>query len=141
MRFRLRLQSEWAENLRVFWALAGLGLAAAALVIRPYPVPRWIPSLQLVCWSMLLLSLLSGDCEFREDGLLLRRRGRKTLIPYDSLVELKPSPSSYGVLAVSTSGKRIPIPVAQTPEFLREAYRRLPRLNPASGTPSFALMQ
>jgi hypothetical protein len=141
MRFRLRLQSEWAENLRVFWALAGLAVAAAALALGPHPTPRWIPGVQLVCWIMLLVSLSSGYCEFREDGLLLRRRGRKTLIPYNSLAELKPSIDSYGALALTNAGKRVPIPVALTPEFLQEAYRRLPRLNPASGTPSFALMR
>jgi hypothetical protein len=85
---------------------------------------------------------LSGYCEFRENGLLVRRRGRKNLIPYESLVELKPSPGAYGVLAVTDFGGRVLIPVGQTPLFLREAYRRLPRLNPASnpasGNPSFA---
>jgi hypothetical protein len=79
-----------------------------------------------------LASALSGYCEFRKDGLVIRRRGRKTLIPYESLVELTPRTDGYGVVAVTNGGKRLPIPVAQTPLFLREAYRRCPRLNPAS---------
>lgn len=136
MRFKLRLQSEWPENLRLFWAVAGLALAVAALAMDRHSLPRWMPYAQTVCWLALLVSSLSGYCEFRENGLLLRRRGRKTLIPYDSLVELKPRTDAYGVLAVTDAGSRIPIPVAETPLFLREAYRRFPRLNPASGSPS-----
>src|SRR5580692_6232369 len=135
MRFELRFQSEWPGNLRLVWLLAGLVLAMTALVLGPHAVPRWIPCVQLVCWSAVLACSLPGYCEFRENGLLFRRRGLKILIPYESLVELKARTDAYGVVAVTDVGKRVPIPVAKTPEFLREAYRRLPRLKPASGSP------
>lgn len=131
MRFRLRLQNEWPENMRSIWALAGLAVAITALVLDSRRLPRWIPDAQLVCWLMVLASSLPGYCEVREDGLLLRKRSRKTLIPYPSLVELKARTDAYGVLAVTADGRRLPIPVAQTPEFPREAYRRCPQLNPA----------
>jgi hypothetical protein len=132
MRFRLRFQSEWPENLRIVWALVGLAVAAAALVVGPKSVPRWVPILQLACWLGVGDTYFSGYCEFRENGLLVRQRGRKRLIPYESLVELRARPEAYGVLAVTDTGKRVPITVAETPLFLREAYRRLPRLNPVS---------
>jgi hypothetical protein len=138
MRFELRYQREWPENLRLVWLLAGLALAVTALVLSPSP--RWILSAQMVCWMLVLACSLPGYCEFRENGLLFRRGGRKILIPYASLVELKPRPDAYGVLVVTDGGKRVPIPVAETPRFLREAYRRLPRLKPASESPSSPLM-
>jgi hypothetical protein len=138
MRFELRYQREWPENLRLVWLLTGLALAMTALVLRPST--RWILGAQMVCWMLVLACSLPGYCEFRENGLFFRRRGQKTLIPYESLVELRARTDAYGVLAVTDAGKRIPIPVSLTPEFLREAYRRCPQLNPASGSRSFALM-
>jgi hypothetical protein len=140
MRFKLRFQSEWPENLKLVWLLAGLLLAVTSLVLGSHRIPRWIPDAQLLCWLLVAASSWVGYCEFREDGLLVRQRGTKTVIRYESLAELRPRTDAYGVLAVTSGGKRIPIPVAQTPEFLREAYRRFPRLNPASQNPSFALI-
>jgi|SRR5580658_3994358 hypothetical protein len=140
MRFKLRFQSEWPQNLNLVWGLALLALTVAALALGSHRLPRWIPSVQLLCCVLSLVSSPFGYCQFGPDGLLLRRRGRKTLIPCESLVELKARTDAYGVLAVTDTGRRIPVPVAQTPEFLREAYRRFPRLNPASASLSFALM-
>jgi hypothetical protein len=138
MRFRLRFQKDWTENLRLIWPLLGLALAVAELALD---VRRWLPWTQAACWLLMLLSSAPGYCEVGEDGLLLRRSwgSRKTLIPYDSLAELSPRRDAYGVIAVTGAGKRLQIPVAETPLFLRAAYQRFPRLNPASAPPSFGL--
>jgi hypothetical protein len=139
MRFSLKSES-WPANLTLVYSLAGLLLAALALMLGPHSVPRWITGSQLVCALMLLVSSWPY-CEIRENGLVLRLWWRrKILIPYESLTELKARPDAYGVFAVKNDGKRFVISVSQTPRFLREAYRRCPRLNPASGTPSFGLI-
>ncbi len=139
MRFRLRFQNDLAESLRLFWPLAGLALAVTALAIGRR-APSWISGALMFCWIVMLLNEYFSYCQFGADGLVLRRRGRKTLIPYNSLIELKARTDAYGVLAVTDAGRRIPIPVAQTPLFLRDAYRRFPGLNPASGSQSLSLI-
>jgi hypothetical protein len=59
-------------------------------------------------------------CDIREDGL------------FESLRELKPRAGDYGVFAIANDGKAFVISIWDTPRFLREAYRRCPRLNPAT---------
>jgi hypothetical protein len=140
MRFNLRIQSKWPVNLTLVYALAGLALAILALLLGPHSVPRWISGSQLVC-SLMVVVTSWPTCEVRENGLLLRLLWRKKLlIPYESLMELKARTDGYGVFAVKNDGKRLTISVSQTPRFLREVYRRCPRLNPATGSPSFGLI-
>jgi hypothetical protein len=96
-------------------ALAGVVVAVPAPVLDSHAYPRWIAAVQIVCWLGVLSSFLFGYCEFRADGLLVRQLGRKTLIVYDSPVELKPRPDAFGVLAVTDFGGCVLIPVALTP--------------------------
>jgi hypothetical protein len=94
----------------------------------------------MACWLILLAACVPGYCEVRETGLLLRLGWRRISIPYRSLVELKARTDAYGAIAVTNDGKRFAIAVANVPRFLREAYRRCPKLNPAAGNPYLGLI-
>jgi hypothetical protein len=142
MRFRTRFEQRWMENLVRFSALAGVVFAGINfLLLDSHPAHRWPVDLELVCWLILIACSSPRYCEVREEDLLLRQGWtRKSLIPYASLVELRARADAYGVLAIANDGKRFAISLGDAPRFLREAYRRCPRLNPATDSPSFALI-
>jgi hypothetical protein len=86
-------------------------------------------------WGLMLVAMLPHYYEIREDGLLLRLRWRRRLIPYASLVEVwdRPDRTNVRFAAVSLvrvttdSGNRYTFGVEEKGRFLDELGRRSPR--------------
>jgi hypothetical protein len=110
------------------------------LVPDSHPGPLWPSFLPLLLWSIVLPCVLPQYYEVRENGLFLRQGWRKTLIPYESVVEVRSMSDSRSAAVFSTErlfvtsseGKHFIIAVAEEGRFLSEIARRCPQLDQRS---------
>jgi hypothetical protein len=161
VRFEAKFDSGRLILIGVLFITPWIALTAVRfLPLGPHSAPVWF---FLVGWTILLTTLAylrPAYCEIQENGLFLRQGWWHTLVPYDSVVELRPETlwegprfetraerhrrldlgvnvgtSERGIRLVKADGKRFWICVVAEAEFMSEALARCSQLNPATGMP------
>jgi len=138
MRFETKFD-RWLVVVLVLAAVATCVVIPALRILAPgpHPGPLWGPVLPLAIWLIMLPCTLPQYYEVRETGLFLRQGWRRSLIPYESLVELQSRSDSMSaavystdrILVVTKEGKRFVIAVAEEDRFLAEVAKRCPQLD------------
>ena len=137
MRFETRFDG-WLVIVLVMAAIV-TGVAFPAIrVLAPgsHAGPLWVAFVPLLIWLIVLPSMLPQFYEVREYGLFLRQGWRKSLIPYEALIEIQRMSDSRSagvfstqrILLVNRDGKRFVIAVAEEESFLIEVGKRCPQL-------------
>jgi hypothetical protein len=137
VRFRTRFDRWLVAVLALVAVVTGITLPALRLLAPgDHPAPLWLVFLPVPLWALVLASFLPQYYEMRKDGLFLRLGWRRVLIPYGSLVELRPASDSRSATAfsrealevVARDGGIYRIAVAEEGRFVEEVARRCPHL-------------
>ena len=125
-----------------FWLVAVLGIAAPVSCIAPllnFGLHSLLALLSPAIWLIALSFCLPQYYETREDGLFLRQGWKRSLLPYASLVELRPMQSwssasvfsSDRILVTTSTGQRFIVAVLEQERFLAAVAQRARLLEPS----------
>ena len=139
MRFATKTD-RWLIIVVALSVMISVAVVPATLLIPPKhggAAPWWLSLLPFVVWLIVIPATLPQYYEVREDGLFIRQGWRKTLLPYDSLIEIQHIMSDLRSAAVFSSDRLLVvtqgsgeylIAVAERQRFLQEVARRCPQL-------------
>ncbi len=105
-------------------------------MVPKQPVMLLVAMALAVFWIVVLVSVLPQYYEVRDGGLFLKQGWRRTLIPWNLLVQMQTMQDSRSagvfstqrILVVTESGKEHLIAVAEEERFLGEVLKRCPQL-------------
>jgi hypothetical protein len=127
------------------WLVIVLALAACATFSLPFsllkPGPHLAPQIVAaffvpLLWIAVVSCTLPQYYEARADGLFIRQGWKKSLIPYESLLEVQSVSDSRSaavfstdrILIVTQDNKSVVIAVAEDDRFFAELAKRCPQL-------------
>src|ERR1035441_6189515 len=102
MRFETKFD-RWLVIVLIFAACATFSLPASLfLKPGPHPAPQIVAACFVpVLWFIVLSGTLPQYYEVRADGLFIRQGWKKSLIPYQSLLEVRPLSDSRSAAVFS----------------------------------------
>ena len=135
MRFETKF--DWGTKAALVVGAIGIPLILVLGFLRHRTFTSWwIPISPITAQLLVAPWSLPQYYEVREDGLFIRQGFRRTLIPYASLVTIRPAPiarafrvfSMDRLLVATETGKRFTIAVAEQELFLAEVLTHCPQL-------------